>query len=114
MLTPYKMAIKNLGCNKSQPVLKIGPSSSLLTLLLTLAYFVYRIHGINNINPQDESSSSALVAWMYFFGRVGSFPAKTAQQSLPDPRSRRWPTGALPPLCGRSRASHRHLHRLLW
>ncbi len=76
MLTPYKMAIKNLGCNKSQPVLKIGPSSSLLTLLLTIAYFVYRIHGINNINPQDESSSSALVAWMYFLAELGVFLPK--------------------------------------
>lgn len=76
MSSPYEAAIQELHGDKSQPSLEIGPYSSLLTFILTLAYFTYRIYGIGNINPRDESSSSALAAWMYLLAELGIFLPK--------------------------------------
>lgn len=73
MSSTYNAAIKELRRDKSQPSLKIGPYTSLLTFLLTLAYFTYRIYGISNINPYNDSSPSTLVAWMYLFAELGIF-----------------------------------------
>lgn len=76
MSSSYEAAIQELHRVRSQPSLNIGPYSSLLTFLLTLAYFTYRIHGIGNINSRDQSSPSALATWMYLLAELGIFLPK--------------------------------------
>lgn len=73
MLSSNERTVTELRRDRSQISVKLGPYSSLLSVLLALAYFTYRIYGLRNVDPGKGLSPSALSSWIYLFAELGIF-----------------------------------------